>query len=770
VTPVPQSRSLISSRAAERKARLRASILQRHPTLLSGHNDSSNLALGQDDRGCCVVVPARVRLEHCHIVGATGSGKTKLIEHKIRQDILKNHGACLIDPHGSHGDSCYRSVLSWIEREGLSQSRTIHLIDPNASSHVTGFNPLMLPDPDYDPAVIADAVLEAIERLWGEERTDAKPTLQRVLTAAVTALCELGLTLNELRFLFDDPDDQHGVRAWLIGQLRNKVARGELRWLDGIAREPRGRAEFRLEVTGPRNRFAKILHLDSLALMVGQQERGLDFRAALDEGHIILANLAPGPRLSDKAAQMLGRLLLRMLFFHAQRRRRTDRPFYLYADEAHLFLSGDVARFLAEIRKYGVGCVLSHQYLGQLEQVGLDLLDSVKSNTNIKVIFRSRDPEQAAALAEMVVPFDLERPVEALVKPAVVGHRIREMHGETQSEQLATTLSRGMTHAQGRTIGLSHSLMSAQSRSLNQGYSIGQAASWSEGRSLSRGSSAGSGDSTTESSGAAAGTNETESYAPPPETLLGKGEPELRGTAKGKSDQRSNSKAHTHMSSLSENQSRAANSSRAASWSVGRNFSRSRGWSESAGRTDSISRVTSESSSVSVGRTSGTTSGSSLQEALEPIYRDLPSAVHSIENVRYLAARAVRNLATGQAIVSYVDENGLQTSFLRVPPIESCAFPPELFEKLRTQVLDASPSASPTEEARAHIARRAERLLAAARERPVSADDAPRSYRIKKSRSPKAVKSSGLHGQRNATLRSPRQGRLTAVASGDQDP
>jgi Type IV secretion-system coupling protein DNA-binding domain len=762
--------TFVASRAAELRAKLRAGILQRYPALSLRVYDPSALSLGRDERGANVAVPANVRLQHCHIVGATGSGKTKLIEHKFRQDILNNHGTCLIDPHGSHPDSCYRSILSWIERKGLSQSRTIHIIDPNAGSHVTGFNPLMLPDPEYDPAVIADAVLEAIERLWGEERTDGKPTLQRVLTAAVTALCELGLTLNELRFLFDDAYDEHGVRAWLIDQLRNEVARGELRWLDGITREPRGRAEFRLEVTGPRNRFAKILHLDSLALMVGQQERGLDFRAALDDGHVILANLSPGPRLSDKAAQMLGRLLLRMLFFHAQRRHNTGRPFFLYADEAHLFLSGDVARLLSEIRKYGVGCVLSHQYLAQLEQVGLDLLDALKSNCNIKVIFRSRDPEQAAALAEMVVPFDLERPVETLVKPAVVGHRIRRLHGETQSEQLATTLSRGTTHAQGRTIGLSHSRMSTQSRSLNQGYSIGQGESWSDGRSLSRGSSAGSGDATTDSSGTAAGTSETENYAPPPESLLGKGEPELRGTSKGKSDQSSSSKARTHTSSLSKNQSRTASSSRAASWSVGRSFSRSRGWSESAGRTDSISRMTSESSSVSVGRTSGTTSGSSLQEALEPIYRDLPSAVHSIENVRYLAARAVRNLATGQAIVSYVDENGLQTSFLRVPPIESCAFPPELFEKLRTQVLDASPSASPTEEARAHIARRAERLLAAARERPVSADDAPRSYRIKKSRSPKAVKSSGLHGQRNATLRSPRQGRPTAVASGDQDP
>lgn len=310
-----RSRSLLTLRAAQHKAELRAGILQRHPALLPTTAPRSALKLGHDERGRIVAIDNQIRAQHAFICGATGSGKTKLIEHAIRQDILDGRGVCLLDPHGSHRDSCYRSILSWMAGEGLTRQRTVHLVDPNAGGHVTGFNPLAVPDADYDPAVIADAVLEAIERLWGEEDTNSKPTLQRVLTAAITALCELRLTLNELQFLFDDPDDEHSVRAWMLGQLRNAVARNELVWLDGIAKEPRGRSEFRLEVTGPRNRFAKLLHLESLALMLGQQERGIDFRKALDEGHVVLVNLAPGPRLSDKAAQLLGRLLLRMLFF-----------------------------------------------------------------------------------------------------------------------------------------------------------------------------------------------------------------------------------------------------------------------------------------------------------------------------------------------------------------------------------------------------------------------------------------------------------------------
>jgi len=40
------------------------------------------------------------RLTHFYIVGATGTGKTKLIEFLIQQDIADGNGFAVIDPHG----------------------------------------------------------------------------------------------------------------------------------------------------------------------------------------------------------------------------------------------------------------------------------------------------------------------------------------------------------------------------------------------------------------------------------------------------------------------------------------------------------------------------------------------------------------------------------------------------------------------------------------------------------------------------------------------
>jgi hypothetical protein len=44
------------------------------------------------------------------------------------------------------------------------------------------------------------------------------------------------------------------------------------------------------------------------------------------------------------------------------------RPFYLYVDEIHNFLTLSFADILSEARKYGLNLILSHQYIEQLDE------------------------------------------------------------------------------------------------------------------------------------------------------------------------------------------------------------------------------------------------------------------------------------------------------------------------------------------------------------------------------------------------------------------
>ena len=709
----------IEERSKERGEAIRREIHARHPGLrrlesLAGFDDkaeSKRLVLGRNPKNDAILIPERARLEHAHVIGTTGGGKTKFLQHCAIQDIQNGRGVCVVDPHGSQPDSLYRSLLGWLEREGYTtggaRQRTIHLIDPNAPTHVTGFDPLARPDNDYEPTVIADAAMEAFERLWNEENLNTKPTLQRVLSATLTALCELNLTLAEASLLYD-PYDRDGIRAWALAHATNEHTREELQWLHDIASETRGKEAFRAEVTGPRNRIDKLTRTESTRMMVGQQgASAIDLRAALDEGHIILANLSGGPRASDQACQMLGRLLTRSLFFHAQRRRHSERPFFFYLDECQLYLSGDVSRILAEARKYGLGVTLAHQFLGQLEKGGEDIPDAVRNTTNLKVVFRLKDPKEAEDLAHMVVPLDLEMPVAPLVQPKVVGHRIRHFASESTSDQNSVTESEARTDAE--SVGTTESYIEIVSETFAEGESsvANESASTAEGFSGSVMSGSASGASSGQFTTAGEGLLDV-----PVVLGLSEGTSTLVHSAEGRSS--SSVKGRNSGSAIGQNSTRATSTGSA--------------WGKAVSHSATVAH------SKGTATTSGTATTRGTQEGLEPVMADLPSAVHSMENMLYTAAQTLRNLTTGRAFINFVDHGGMRAALISVPNLRAITLSDEAFASLRAQVLEASPAATRSDVAGEHVVRRKRALMQQAATAQDKEPENPAGYRTKKKR------------------------------------
>ena len=362
---------------------IRARVRARHPRLLRQPAptlpavrqpvDPTAIVLGRSSLGPLVLLSERARLEHAHVIGTTGGGKSRAMEMCIRQDIQEGRGVCVVDPHGGHPDSLYASLLGWLDRYGYTKGgpneRIVHLIDPNAPTHTFGFNPLGRPTPTTDVAVVAKAALQAFERVWNDEDTQAKPTLRRVLLTTFIVLAELGLTLAEADLLYD-PDDEHGIRAWAVATVKHPFAKEQLKRLHRLAGDRQLRQSFELEVLGPINRLTEFLSSEPMRAVVGQKQRAIDLSKALDEGHIILANISGGDLVDEQAADMLGRLLTRYLLFHTKRRRNLTRSCFVYLDECYRYLSGDVPTLLAEARKYKVGLVLGHQFLSRVRQAG----------------------------------------------------------------------------------------------------------------------------------------------------------------------------------------------------------------------------------------------------------------------------------------------------------------------------------------------------------------------------------------------------------------
>ena len=606
--------------------------------------ERGTVALGRMN-GSAVAMPTRPRFEHSHVIGTTGGGKTNFLEHLIRQDIKNGNGVCVIDPHGSHRDSVYRSLITWLLASGYSKQRTIHLVDPNAESHTTGFNPLALPDAGTSVSVVASTVLEAFERVWGDENTHGKPTIRRILKGTFAALAELRLTLAEAELLFDHRD-VHGIRALMLNKIEDRYARSVIGDLHRLADGDRTGQRFRDEVVGPINRLAEFVSAPSIRRIIGQRDRVIDLRQALDEGHIILVNLSGGNAVSDADTELLGRLLTRFLFFHAKRR-KGKQPFWFYLDECQRYLSGDVPSLLAEARKFRIGVTLSHQWQTQLGSDDDQMLAAVQNATNLKVSFRIKHPKEAKEIAEAIIPIDLEIPVQALVKPTVVGH-IRTTFGNWSSSAAESF---------GNSTATSDSTTSSESEGASE------TTTQSRGGSRSVSSSAG------------------ESYTVPYITGLLPAIPE----------------EHTISSSQASGQG--------SDWGNGR----SRGTSSSRSSASTSGKTITETYAKTVSESHGESEG------LEPIYQNLPSAVHSYENALYLAAQQLRGLAAGEAYVSYTDDRGMQSGRVLVPLVRQVAVSDRTFNSIRTLLLTRSPSALETAAAATQLEQREEKLMGEAK-------------------------------------------------------
>ena len=640
---------------------IRAELPERFPLLKAPSAlppcDPRMVVFGLSDQHTPVTMSERPRFEHAHVIGTTGGGKTNFLEHVIRQDIKKGDGVCVIDPHGGHPDSLYRSLITWLFAAGYTERRVIHLVDPNAESHTTGFNPLALPDAHTSVSVVASTALEAFERVWGDEDTHAKPTIRRILKGTFAALAELRLTLAEAELLFDHRDE-HGIRKLVVEKIEDRYARTVLRDLHRLSEGDRTGQRFRDEVVGPVNRLAEFVSAPSIRRIIGQREHVIDLRQALDEGHIILVNLSGGNSVSDADCELLGRLLTRFLFFHAKRR-KSDRPFWFYLDECQRYLSGDIPSLLAEARKFRVAVTLSHQWQNQLGSADDQMLAAVHNATNLKVAFRIKHPKEAKEIAEAIMPIDLEMPVQALIKPTVVGHRRTTLHN------------------------WSSSVLETDSTSI----AISESESYSEskGDSSASANSSGSGRSSSQSAG--------ESYTIPTLGVFPTPPNEV---------------------AISGSRGMGESSDSGRSESVGTNSTRS------------VSGTSGETITEGHSTTYSETQGGS--EALEPVYRDLPSAVHSYENAAYLAAQRLRSLAAGEAYVSFVDQRGLHSARVLVPLVQQIAVSDRAFSGLRTLILKRSPSALETAAAAEELEQREQKLIAEAKK--VGEVIEPKTFRV----------------------------------------
>lgn len=333
-----------------------------------------------------------------YVLGITGQGKSKLLEHCLFQDIVAGRGCGLLDPH----TDLAQDLMSYLATAGHFDQpdhidRFIYF-DPSTTDYLIPFNVLTT---SYTPYATAMNVVEAFRRTWPESLREA-PRFTNILLASLLVLIANQLTLVELPRLLTDRDYREDLLAQVNDQEVSDVFRSRMdKW---------GREE-PLMLESILNKVSAFTLNPTLRLILGQKENHLDFRKIMDEGKVFIADLG---RCDGETRKLLGSLIVTGIEQAALSRKneslRERRPFYFYIDEFQDFCANEgsvvtFAQILSESRKFGLHLTLAHQTLGQMVS---ERMRSALGNIGTKIVF-AVDRIDAEIMAKKLFQPDSER-------------------------------------------------------------------------------------------------------------------------------------------------------------------------------------------------------------------------------------------------------------------------------------------------------------------------------------------------------------------------
>jgi hypothetical protein len=360
------------------------------------------ILLGRDANGRPLyLTPELGEQTHCHVIGGSGTGKSKFLEHLIRQDIHEGNGLCVIDWHGT----LFNDLLSWCAWHDVglyNDYRSLVLVDPTRPHYVIPLN--FFSRRGGDVATQVSRRISATVKAWGQRNADEMPTFERVCRQVFSFAVEQNESLVNAAQLLDF--SKRELRDFARTTTGDSWVRSQWNWLQEI----RSSREWNEVVLSTENRLSRFLGSQTIKRFCGLTDGCLDFLEVMEKGTIVLVNLGDSDFLSREEARVFAALLLNEFFEAAMRRaaalRTGEKPrqYVLVLDEFQEYISDDLAAMLDQVRKGGLHLMLAHQHLGHFAD-NPRLAKSVMTNARIKAVFGGLDFPDASVLAnEMFLP------------------------------------------------------------------------------------------------------------------------------------------------------------------------------------------------------------------------------------------------------------------------------------------------------------------------------------------------------------------------------
>ena len=330
-----------------------------------------------------VQLPTATRFEHHHIVAGSGHGKTQTLQHLILRDLdAVSRGEASIIVIDSQSDLINNIAGLECFAPGEPLSDRLVLIDPTDVEWPVALNlfdvGLQRLDQysQLDRERLTNSILELYDFVLGSLLDAGMTQKQTVIFRYITRLLLHipNATIHTLRELLEDGGSD---------RYRNRIEK-----LQGSARaffenEFNGR-EFVSTKRQVLRRLYGILENQTFERMFSHPKSKLDLYSEMNAGKVILINTAKD-LLKESGTEIFGRFFIAMITQAAQERAILDPsdrvPTFVYVDEANDYFDRNTGIILSQARKYNVGMVLAHQFLGQLDG---KLHEAIAANTAIK--------------------------------------------------------------------------------------------------------------------------------------------------------------------------------------------------------------------------------------------------------------------------------------------------------------------------------------------------------------------------------------------------
>lgn len=293
------------------------------------------------------------RRKHVYIMGKTGAGKSTLIANMAIDDIRKDRGVGIIDPHGDLTEQ----ILDYIPKRRIND---VIYLEPFDTERPFSLNVLEIKNKQHKD-LIASGIVGIFAKIYADSWG---PRLEYILRNTIFSLLEIenATLIDALRIL-----SERNYRSRVIPQISDPVIRNF--WDNEFDKMT---DKLRVEAISPiQNKVGQFVSSKMIRNIIGSPKSTIDLEEIMNNKKILLLNLSQG-KLGEDNASLLGAMIITQIQLAAMNRafmKEDERQdFFLYVDEFQNFATSSFIKILSEARKYRLAITLANQYIDQLDE------------------------------------------------------------------------------------------------------------------------------------------------------------------------------------------------------------------------------------------------------------------------------------------------------------------------------------------------------------------------------------------------------------------